>query len=165
MTLYEISDAILRAMEEGTDPETGEISDELNGILDELEMARTEKRENIALYIKDLKAESDAITREIRALESRRYTKDRRAEWLESYLKDDLGGEPMETARVKVTYTKSTATVVTGDFVEWAQKHNRDDLLDYKPPTARKAEIKKAIQNGEKIEGAFLLERRNIQIK
>ena len=51
MTLYEIDDAILNCIDE----ETGEIIDAEQ--LDKLYMEKEEKLENIALWIKDLKAE------------------------------------------------------------------------------------------------------------
>lgn len=55
MTLYEINNAILECV----DMETGEIID--SDKLSELQIALDEKIENVALWIKDLKAEAEAI--------------------------------------------------------------------------------------------------------
>lgn len=55
MNLYEIDAAIMACIDE----ETGEITDPAK--LDELDMTRDQKIENIALYIKDLRAEASAI--------------------------------------------------------------------------------------------------------
>ena len=49
MTLYEINEAIRNAIELGFDPETGEILDA--SALEQLQMDRDEKIENICLYI------------------------------------------------------------------------------------------------------------------
>ena len=69
MTLYEIN-AALEAFESEVDEDTGEI---LNyDKLAELNMAKDEKRENIALYIKNLTAEAKAIREEEKALAERR---------------------------------------------------------------------------------------------
>ena len=59
MTLYEINNAILECV----DMETGEIID--SDKLSELQMAFDEKIENVALWIKDLKAESEAIKKRL----------------------------------------------------------------------------------------------------
>jgi hypothetical protein len=59
MTLYEIDDAILACV----DPETGEIINP--EALTALQMEREKKLENVALWVKDLKAEAEAIGNEI----------------------------------------------------------------------------------------------------
>jgi hypothetical protein len=50
-------------------------------------------------------------------------------------------------------------------FAHWAQVNNRDDLLSYKEPTPNKTAIKAAIKSGQKISGASIVEKNNIQIK
>ena len=59
MTLYEIDQAILDCV----DMETGEVID--SDRLDLLQMERETKLENVGLWIKDLRAEADAIKNEI----------------------------------------------------------------------------------------------------
>ena len=70
LKLYEIDAAIDAAIEAGTDPETGEITnlEELTA----LQMQREEKLENIALYIKNLSAIATALKNEIDVLNERR---------------------------------------------------------------------------------------------
>lgn len=72
MTLYEINKQIVDAVEYGCDSETGEIIDA--SALDALKIARDEKHENIALLIKDLRAQEKAIAEEEAALHKRRTT-------------------------------------------------------------------------------------------
>ena len=66
MSLYHIDQAILALV----DPETGEIMD--GEAFDQLQMERETKLENIALWIKNLKAENAAIRQEEKALAERR---------------------------------------------------------------------------------------------
>ena len=84
MTLYEIQDNIRKAIEQGFDEETGEILD--TNALEALEIQRDEKIENIALFIKNLKAEAEAIKAEKMNLAKRQQTAENKAEWLKQYL-------------------------------------------------------------------------------
>ena len=59
MTIYEIDQAIMECV----DLETGEIIDTEQ--LDKLQMERDAKLENVACWIKDLKAEAEALKAEI----------------------------------------------------------------------------------------------------
>jgi hypothetical protein len=43
-------------------------------------------------------------------------------------------------------------------FLSWAKRENRDDLLIHREPEPSRTAIKEAIEAGEKIEGAVLLE-------
>lgn len=58
MNLYEIDLAIEEAFTQAVDPETGEVNDEYMAQLDALEMERDRKVENIACFIKNLKADA-----------------------------------------------------------------------------------------------------------
>ena len=65
MTIYEIDQAIMNCV----DAETGEIIDTER--LDKLQMERDAKLENVACWIKDLKAEAEALKAEKQALADR----------------------------------------------------------------------------------------------
>ena len=64
-TLYEIDNAIMECI----DFETGEIVDFER--LEELQMERERKLENVALWIKNLKSDADAIKAEKQVLDER----------------------------------------------------------------------------------------------
>ena len=76
MTLYEI-DAQIAALENASeddmiiDEETGELGSVVQA-LDALRMAREEKLENVACWVKNLSAEADAICEEENRLIKRR---------------------------------------------------------------------------------------------
>ena len=94
MTLYEIDEAILAC----TDQETGEIIDP--EALTALQMERDRKLENVALWVKDLKAEAEAIGNEVKALTARKKAAENKAERLKEWLVTALGGEIFKTSKL-----------------------------------------------------------------
>lgn len=158
MTLYEI-DQRLSAL---IDPETGELLDV--DAFDELQLERNAKIENVALWIKNLTAESAALKNEIDVLSERKKTAERKIEQLKSYLAFALNGEKFTSAKCLVSFRKTKACVPAEFFVEWAQSNNRDDLLSYKTPEPSKSAIKAALEAGENIP-AEMVERMSVGVK
>ena len=154
-TLYEINKWIEDYPLE-IDPETGEITN-ADG-LEALQLERDAKIENIALYIKNLKAEANMYADEEKVFAQRKKTAQNKAEALTRYLDTMLHGERFKSAKTAITYRKSEAVeVVSIDAIppEYVVTHYTPD----------KAAIKKAIKNGEEVPGAELVERSNIQVK
>lgn len=157
MNLYEIKEQIKNAIDESVDMETGEILDSER--LDALNMALNEKRENIALYTKNLTAEAKAIDDEIKSLTARKKSLNNKVDWLKSYLASDLKGSKFETAKVVVSFRKSKAVEINPD----AEIPN--EFLIQQQPKPDKAGLKKAIQAGAVINGVSIVEKSNISIK
>jgi hypothetical protein len=152
MKLYEINEAILNCV----DPETGEADPEK---LDELMLMREEKLEGLALWVKDLKAEADAIKAEEKALAERRQAKERKAESIKAYLEKVLAAQKFETSRAVCSFRKSQKVEITDlDKIP-------DDYLRYSAPTADKTAIKAAIKDGLIVEGAELVDSVTMSIK
>lgn len=158
MNIYEIDAAILSLVDE----ETGEIKDFEE--FANLQMERETKIENIALWHKNLVAESKAIREEEKTLAERRKACENKAERLKNYLSEILQGNKFKTAKVAVSYRKSTAVEIEPDFIEWAEI-NADDLLTYKAPEPNKTAIKDALKAGTEIPFASMVEHQNISIK
>ena len=158
MTIYEIDQALLSLI----DPDTGEIGD--YDIFCELQMEREAKVENMALWIKNLNAEADAIKAEKDNLADREKAARNKADRLKKYLAEILCGEKFTTPRVAVTFRKSEAVEIDEDFIEWARE-KAGYLLKYKDPEVNKTAIKEAIKNGTAIEFARIVQNNNIQIK
>lgn len=162
-SLYELDQAVLTVLENGLifDPETGEILfDEDN--FDELEGARKDKMENVALYIKGLEADAAAIRAEEKALAERRSIKERKAERLRDYLTRSmrtLGDPKLETPRVAISFRKSQVVEV------WDERELPEDYWKHPEPQPDKTAIKQAIKAGWSVPGADLVERQNLQIK
>lgn len=153
MNLYQIDAEIMNLI----DYETGEILDWDK--LDELQTAKEQKIENIALYIKNLNAEAAALKAEKDAFAERQKAAERRAEGLKQYLVSALKGEKFKTTKVNISYRKSEALEIA-DGVEIPE-----DFLKYAEPEINKTNLKKAIKDGLLIEGVSVVERQNIQIK
>ncbi len=153
MNLYEINRQILSLIDE----ETGEIIDFEQ--LDKLQMEREQKLENIALWIKNLKAEEESLKTEKQAFEERqRQTKTKR-ESLERYLSEALNGETFKTPKVVCSFKKSQRVEVNDVFAL------PEEYIKYKDPEADKISIKEAIMKGEEVAGARLVIALNLQIK
>ena len=162
MNLFEINSALAN-FELQVDEETGELlnADEL----DALQIAREEKIEGLALWVKELNAEAEAIKAERDNLDERMKQKQRKADSLKRYLQSALAGEKFESPKVKVSYRKSQQIVLAGEFDEWA-KENAPELLTVKTTyTPSKTAIKEALLDGKKVQYATLIENSNIQIK
>ena len=166
MTLYEINHEIESVLENAIDLETGEISEEALQKINELQMAKDVKVENVALWHKNLLAESKAITEEIRNLQARKKSLESKLKWQESYLEYALQGSKFESPKVAITYRKSTAVEIA-DVARFIEEHKDDpDLVatkvDYLP---NKTQIKALLNDGQVIDGATLVEHQNMQIK
>ena len=146
MKLYEIDQAILNCI----DLETGEIIDTEQ--LDKLTMEREAKLENVACWIKELKAEKMAFAK-------RQQVAENKMESLKKYLAYALDGQAFKTTRASVTFRKSQA-------VEIADIYKLDEnYLRYKEPEADKTAIKEAIKQGKTVAGATLVENTSVIIK
>ena len=153
MRLYEIDNAIMDCVDE----ETGDVIDVER--LESLEMERDIKISNIACWVKDLQAESKAIKEEIDKLQARKKADENKAESLKNFLAYYLNGVKFKDARASISYRHSTSTEFTGDV-----NSLRDDLCKVERKASLTA-IKQALEQGEVIEGARLVEKESVIIK
>ena len=152
MKLYEIQAEI----ENCVDYETGEIDVEK---LDALEEEKAEKIHNIGLWIKNLRAEVNALKEEKKTFDARIKAAENKANSLSNYLQNCLNGEKYKDVDLVVSYRKSTSVDLTDDFDSDDERFTSYDVK------YNKTEIKKLLQSGEDIKGAVLVEKQNIQIK
>ena len=138
MNLYEIDKAILACI----DPETGELIDE--AALTDLQMERTQKIKNVALWLKNLNASAAAY----------------KAESLKRYLANALGGEKFVTDECAVSFRKSTAVNVLDEAAIPAAY-----MTEKVTRSPDKTAIKAAIKGGEAVPGVALVENLSVQIK
>lgn len=160
--LYEINQDILDCV----DMETGEILDTEK--LDALQMEREAKLEGVALWIKDMKAEAEAVKAEADKLTARKKALDNKIEGLKNWLLYALEGEKLSTARCKVYQTHSQKLTVTDEekLVQYLKLDDDPDrFLRFKKPELKKDEIKKALKDGEFFPGAVLEETESVVIK
>lgn len=151
MNLYEISEEMLNCV----DAETGEVDTDK---LDELAMLRDEKLESIALWIKDLKAEAEALKAEKLVFAARQSAAERRAESLKNYLTGFLHGEKFKTTRCAISFRKTESVKITNEL-ELPPEFTTVEIK------ADKNAIKQAIKNGQTVQGAEIVEGISCSIK
>ena len=159
MTIYEIDNEIMNCI----DMETGEVIDTEK--LNDLQMERDAKIENVALWNKELKAEEEAIKNEKQELADRQREPENKAERLKNWLAYALNGEKFKTAECSISYRNSESVEVTEEGLE-ALMREHEDLLTYKTPEPNKKAIKDAIKNdGLTVAGVQLLQKTSTIIK
>ena len=155
MTIYDIEAEIMDCI----DQETGEIID--IDRLNALEMERDKKISNVACWIKDLKAEAEAIKAEKQTLDKRQKAAENKAESLKEWLQSILQGEKFKDSRCSISYRRS-------ERVDFADNFVMDSLPDYMKKVTvepKKTEIKDYLKTGATIEGVELVESTSMQIR
>ena len=158
MTIYEIDQAIMECV----DLETGEIIDTEQ--LDKLQMERDTKLENVACWIKELKAEAEAIKAEKQILSNRQKMAENKAESLKNWLAYALDGQKFSTAKCAVSFRNTESVEITPEGLEALMKEH-DELLTYKAPEPNKTAIKQAIKDGLNVAGVQLVQNISTIIK
>lgn len=160
MNLFEIGEEIYQALMCAVDQETGEIIDEeAKARFDALSLQQDKKIEGIALFVKNLTAEAEAIKTEKMAMAKRQVSAERKAEWLKGYLAAYLNGEKFSTGRVAIGWRKSEQVQVTIDAENLPEAYRK---VTYE---ANKTELKNALKGGVEIDGVELVQKNSIQIK
>lgn len=163
MKLYEIDRELEAAIEAAFDPETGEILDDAAfERMNELEMAREAKLEGVALWIKGLIAEAEAINNEKNNLAKREKVLKNKAERLKQWLSYVLNGEKLKTPRVAISW-RSSETVEFDDTVDPEKLPPR--FIKPQPAEINKTAVKAALMRGEDVPGFWLEKHQNIQIR
>jgi hypothetical protein len=160
-SIYEINQAILDCI----DPETGEILD--MEALEQLQMDRIQKAENVACWRKNLMALIGDIKEEEDALKKRREVLQRKVDGIDNYLAAHFSGEKIETARAVINWRKSTGVEIINEqeAVDYLMHIAHEELLKHKAPTIDKKAAKALLEAGEAIPGLALTDRVNLQVK
>jgi len=154
MKLYEIDQAILECI----DQETGDIVD--IDRLEALEVERDQKVSNVACWIKNLKAEAEAIKAEKQNLAKRQTADENKIKQLKSWLDYALNGTTYKDARCAVSYRKSSSVEVAEGAIE-----NLPEEYVKVTKEAKLTELKTALDLGYKFDGIELVEKSNIQVR
>lgn len=141
--------------------------DTLDGIEQEFE----DKAENVAAYIKSLKAEADDLKEEEAALNRRRKVKENQIDRLKDYLLHSMmtiNRTKIDTPKAKLSIRNNAESVQFDDeerFIRLCLARGQDDYLRYKDPELNKTAVKKALQSGMEIDGARLIRTQSLIIK
>lgn len=153
-SLYEIDKGILECI----DQETGELIDPER--LGNLQMERSQKIENIALWIKNLESDALAFKAEKEAFADREKAAKTKAEQLKNYLAGALAGQKFSTGRCAVSFRRSEQVEVLD--VDKIPLEYLVETITVKPD---KTTIKALLKEGREISGCRLVENLNTQIK
>lgn len=153
MTLYEIDQEILSCV----DDETGEIfnADKFDALM----MERDARVENLCLWVKNLKAEAEAIKAEKDNLAARQKAKENKMNSIKQFLTNYLETTSFETPKVKVSFRRSETLEVAEDA------YIPEEFLKFKEPDIDKAGLKAALKEGLALRGCHIQTNYNIQIK
>ena len=160
--LYDIDAAILDCV----DQETGEILDPEK--LDALQMEREQKLEGVALWIKDLKAEAEAVKAEADKLTARKKSLENKIDGLKQWLLYALNGEKLKTPRCNVYQTHSQKVVIDDEkaLVDMLMTSPfGEKFLRVKEPEIDKNALKDSMKQGYEYEFAHLEQTKSVVIK
>ena len=130
-----------------------------------LEQTPNEKIESLAYTIKKIKNEIEFYKNEEKELKKRREQKEKdieRIEGLTIYLMNSLNINKFESAKAKITFRNSKKVILNDDFI--SLNINRDFIEKTEQYKVDKKRVKELLKT-EKLEGAYIEESRNIQIK
>ena len=163
MKLYEVAEAFAKIQEFLNDAQTDEEIVAIKEVLVDYECQFEEKVENITYIIRNFQSDVEALKKEEMRLAEKRKAAERKIE----SLKDYLFGAFMQTGTERIKYPQFTVSIRNN-----AESVNVKDVTkipqDYfvpQPPKLNKAGLKKAIQDGEVIEGAELVRNQSLQIR
>lgn len=157
ISLYEITEGINK-VEEFIDDE-----EQLTIYLDSLNIQFEEKISNILKYRRTLELTSDAIKNEIERLSSLKKFYDNKGENLKKYIGYSMlktKKENLELETAKLSFRKSESIEV-----ENAELIPSEYIIIKEVKQVDKIAIKKAIKNGETVNGAILKQNLNLQIR
>jgi hypothetical protein len=140
----------------------GEITSELSDKLNNIQMERDEKIENVVMYYKNEDAMSASIQLEISALQKRANIHENNALWAKNWLSMLVErGRKIEFSKGRISW-RNTKHVEITDLSKIP-----DSLMRIIPETKEpnKIALKEELQAGKIIEGAILVEEPKIQIK
>lgn len=167
MKLYEIDFEMQDLLNLYTDPETGELSPEAyHRLFDLMEIKKatlTSLMENLALEYKNTKAEAEMFKAEKMDLEKKQKQVEGRAERLKEMVTKFMELSELDKVKTDRGIQLSWRSSKSVEVEDW--KLLPMDYLKFAEPTPDKAEIKKALDRGEKVAGASLVSKQNIQIK
>lgn len=154
LKLYEIDERIAKCFDE----ETGEIIDAEE--LEAMNVARQDKLEAIALIIKNREAFIDDLEQERKLISDRIGVLKSKNENTMKFLNSALGGKSFETTKVMCKFRKSTSVDILNEAAVPSEYKEQEVSIKIK-----KADILKALRNGEKIDGCSLVEKNNLSVR
>jgi hypothetical protein len=152
-------DADLFALHQQIEENFGELTPEMESLLEISEQERSKKSEGYVHIIKQLKAKSEMIKAEAKRLQDLAKTYEKSADQLSDRLLDSivrLGAIKTDFVSISTRRSKSVSitdeSLISGEFMR----------ISYSP---NKAAIKEAIESGVNVDGALIVENVSLNIR
>lgn len=149
-----------RKLDDCINPETGEISDDYDLAYEELQSVLSDGIETLCKIRANKQARIESLKAEINRLTERKKQEENRIESLEKYIRslfDKVGKDKLDAGTFTLSYRKSTQVKIDDDF-------NNESYMRIKKEVD-KAKIKADLLAGAEINGACLVENRNLQVR
>lgn len=171
MKLYEITQELekIEAMYElAYDSETGEIKklefDEIQAMEEEMKNLLSNKADAIIKFVKNMDSDIAVLKEEEKRLKERREKLEKKKEWLKNYLMENmlkLGYTKVESTYGTLSTRKSKSTIINENIIDKDPRYWSVETKD----KFDKNKIKKLIESGEEIAGAYIQENTSVVIK
>ena len=171
MKLYEVNLAIQSALDRlDFDPETGEIGENTEEVLkelDALEMERDRILEYVAKVALNIRSDAASLKAEEDRLKKRRQALERKEEKLIMILDRECGGEKTDLGFATLTYRKSESLEVLdcAQAVAWLNDNGYSDCIRTPAPEVVKDAVKKLLKKDAKVPGVKLVTNNNCSLK
>lgn len=167
-TLYELLDDYkelydMLARGDVIDPETGEVDEVVIEQMGMCSEALNDKLQNYGIIYKQLMADARMFEEEEKNLCARRKRAERNAEWLKEVLSTamlDLDMKEFSTSKVRLNFINSKRVEILDE-----SKLDKKYVVEKTTYTPSKTLIADDLKKGIEVEGARLVETKNIQIK
>ena len=163
MNFYDVTKDYIERMElleQGINAETGEMTDNTNQLAiwnEELTKDLKEKSSNIIAVVRNQELTIEALDNEIKRLKAMKDGIENRLDKFKAYIKSAMlinNIEKIDTNLGSIKFTKSTSTEIFDE-----------SLIDKKfIEVVTTEKIKKALKAGEEVQGARLVENKNLKI-
>ena len=160
MELYNIHQAH-RSLIAEIEANEGELTPELESTLNGLEIDLNEKLASMAYVVKEYSDKALLVANEIKRLQGLEKSHKNNAEYFKQYIDTvmrETGISEVKQNNIRLSYHKSTAV----EIFDLERIEERYMVVNWSP---NKTLIKAAIEAGELVPGAEIVERQNLQIK
>ncbi len=164
ITLYDISNDYLQALDCFTDPDNDLPQDAVNDTLEGIEGQLQDKAINIAKYLRNLESTAKAIKEAEQQMNTRRKTLENRARWLKDYLKinmENAGISRIDSPWFNLSVQRNPEAVEVFDEQRIPDKFKEEQFV----VRVDKNRIKKVLQSGIEVPGACLSQSTRLAIR
>jgi hypothetical protein len=166
LSLYQLSDNYLHALDFLTDPELDVPIEVVNDTLEGLNYALEDKAINVAKFLRNMEITVNAIKAAELDMAKRRKALETRVDWLKGYLKSSMeatGINKIECPYFKLSIAKNPAALDIFDISTLPRTYVHSQTVTVEQ--IDKAAIKAALSAGQAVTGARLLNGTRLVIK